>query len=114
MLYGPDGCRGDVRFGDSVIYSLQEITDELKKMNRKNKFVLVRAVANTGGQADILENLYFSTLNEAKKAEEDFVEKLRENAVSKNKAFHIAASDIDTHVNVDNKAFWVLSIQEIA
>ena len=114
MLYGPDGCIGDVRFGDSVIYSLQEITEELKKMNRKNRFVLVRAVASTGGQVDILENLYFSTLNEAKKAEDDFVEKLRENAISKKKEFHIAASNIDTHVNINNEAFWILSIQEIA
>lgn len=33
MLYGPDGCVGDVHFGDSVKDSLRRIADALEEQN---------------------------------------------------------------------------------
>lgn len=34
MLYGPDGCRGDVEFADSTKANLKKIAKELEKANR--------------------------------------------------------------------------------
>lgn len=34
MLYGPDGCRGDVEFADITKANLKKIAKELEKANR--------------------------------------------------------------------------------
>ena len=34
MLYGPDGCRGDVFFGDNIQHQLKRIADAEEKKNK--------------------------------------------------------------------------------
>lgn len=57
MLYGPDGCRGDVMFGDVTMENLRAIAKELKKANELKEAELLIRLGEEDQAMDIIRDL---------------------------------------------------------
>lgn len=58
MLYGPDGCRGDVMFGDVTMENLRAIAKELKKANELKEAELLIRLGEEEKAAEIVRSLH--------------------------------------------------------
>lgn len=57
MLYGPDGCRGDVMFGDVTMENLRAIAKELRKANELKEAELLIQLGEKEKAMDIIRGL---------------------------------------------------------
>lgn len=57
MLYGPDGCRGDVVFADITLESLKTIAKEMQLANRLKEAELLIQIGEKEKAAEIVRSL---------------------------------------------------------
>jgi uncharacterized protein HemY len=58
MLYGPDGCRGDVEYANVTMASLKKIAKELEKANRLKEAELLIQIGEKEKAAEIVRSLH--------------------------------------------------------
>ena len=58
MLYGPDGCRGDVEYANVTMASLKKIAKELEKANQLKEAELLIRLGEIEQAEDIIRSFH--------------------------------------------------------